>query len=388
MQFNRRKFALSALALPLVKASGIAAQSASPAASPVGGAEGVALQRLNALLQFVPGGILDEQIEVVWVDVDSQIAALAGSADVPADEAFPLFAQSAYGNMPPLFQTSEMLGVELGFTTLDVSQALGAGIPPDTIQIVELNFPVADLPATWESAGYERLENDRGESWSIGEDASIDFNNPIQRAALARFNNIAIVGENTLAFAPTSDLMGAILATAAGQAPAKVEELAIVSAGIPEEGVGAWFVDGNMVLLAGATDMETATDAQLLAAQDEILAESDAANAPMPAIRTICTGITAGAGRQEEMHLPDATTWIVLETDQAGQAELAGKVVEWRLQNMISIMNGVPFAELIGPVIVDVISPEVVRISASGEAAMRSTFSQMIMSRDILPFAW
>ena len=383
MRLNRRSLMLAGSMLPLATLSLANAQSSTPDASPVSGESG---SRMQTMLSYLPGGLLDQRLEVTWVDLESQVAALSSSTGEGMDP-LELIAQSQFGNMPQFFQHSEVLGDHIGFTTVDILQAASYGLPPSFTQVFELAIPAADLIAVWEQSGYKKLETDLGEYWSLGPDLEFDLSHPVQRVAMASLNHVAILNDHTIAFSSNKQLLEWVMSAAAGESPGLYAELEPIAVGVPADAVGAWFVEGASVEFTGV-EWRGPSDERLDEIIEKMLADSDEAVGPMPVIRTVSTGTTAGASRQEDLHVEDASAWIALETDEAEMAEQAGAVVEWRLANFTSMLNAAPFAELIGPVEVEVVSDSVVRISARGEAALGARFFQMLMNRDVLPFAW
>lgn len=383
MRLNRRSLMLAGSMLPLATLSLANAQSSTPDASPVSGESG---SRMQTMLSYLPGGLLDQRLEVTWVDLESQVAALSSSTGEGMDP-LELIAQSQFGNMPQFFQHSEVLGDDIGFTTVDILQATSCGLPPSFTQIFELAIPAADLPAVWEQSGYEKLENDLGEYWSLGPDLEFDLSHPVQRVAMASLNHVAILNDHTIAFSSNEQLLEWVMSAAAGEGPGLYAELEPIAVGVPADAVSAWFVEGANLEFTGVEGQGPSTE-QMNEKIEKMLADSDEAVGPMPVIRTISIGTTAGAARREDLNVEDAAVWIALETDESDQAEQAGAVVEWRMANFISIMTAAPFADIVGPVEVEVMSDSVVRISARGEAALGARFFQMLMNRDVLPFAW
>ena len=369
MRISRRGLVVASTSLSLTYQAHPVAQSSTPAAGLA-----PAKERIGLLLRFVPEGVLDISLDVLWADVERQFSHLSIDPAEDEDSARELLIQSQFGNLPPLLQTAGRIEQQLGFSELNVLQALTVGIPPGTIQLAALNRAVADLPEIWEAAGYERREGEHGAFWTLGEDGEVSLVHPVQKVAVARLNNIAIVDDQTLVFAPTAELLAQVFA-ARGETPsAGMTKLAGVSAALPDDAISAWYLDGGLL---GVDGPQTGVGWQ----------ESDAAVGPMPAIRMLCAGVTAGALREGSGHDPDSRAFLILETAESGQAEQAAPVVEWRTSNLLSQASGTPFRALLPDLDSEIVSGTAVRFT-SAEGASSAIFFAIISQRDIAPFAF
>ena len=369
MRISRRQFVTASTALPLARYGHAGAQPATPAANLP-----PAKEQVNAVVGFAPAGILDDAFDLLWVDVERQFAHFGVNPLEDATAARDILIRSQFGNLPPLVQTAGRLEMELGFSELDILQAVTVGIPPITVQVAVLNRSTDALSGVWEAAGYEPREGEHGTFWTIGEEGEVSLTHPVQKAAIARLNNIAVLGERILAFAPTAELLKQVMATMGGNAAASTTGLAGLSAALPDEAISVWYLDGNFL---GVDEFQVG----------DALAESDTAAGAMPVIRRLCTGVTAGAIREGSDHDPGSRAFLILETDEPDQAGQAAAVVEWRVTNMTSQVSGAPFSELIGDFETEVVSDSTLRIT-SAQAASRATLFAMIGQRDIAPFAF
>jgi hypothetical protein len=377
MRFSRRSLTLTAGAAALLPPSVARAQVASPPAMGVEEEFDTARNRLNQMLGHLPAGLADDDLDIVWVDAQRQITALAGTAGASEDDRMTLIAQSQFGNMPNLFVNMLLPADELGFSVVDIQQAIASGQPPEGVQVITLESDVTSFVDHWEAAGYEQRENEHGAFWTLGEDGEIDFQNPVQRVMMSRFNNVAILDDRTLAFGPLSHLLAPIMETGTGDSANRVEEVEPISSGLPEHAVSAWILDGVALSVANV-DISPDTSELLT----DALAESDDVMGAMPVIRTVCSGTTAGTSRVADLHHPDARAFLVLETEAADAAQQAADVFNWRADHMVSTVTGQAFTELLGEIEAEIVDDHIVRFTVAEEAAQRAMFSAMIQRRD------
>lgn len=180
MQFNRRTFATSIAALPLLPAFSAVAQTAEDTEM------AAASLRMSALTKYFPGGDLDgTPLELVWIDPERQLFEIARGEE--GEERLRAFVQSQFGNAPQFLASMLELEQYVGFGLLNILQLVALNPPPETMQAVRVNADLddVDLPSIWEDAGYEKQQNDWGEFWTIGEDAEFDLSNPIQRMVMS-----------------------------------------------------------------------------------------------------------------------------------------------------------------------------------------------------------
>lgn len=381
MRISRRSLTLAAAAsVPLLGSDLALGQNATPASATFD----MASERATELLQYVPGGILDGELSVIWNDFERQIASMRNVAPDATDDELAMMPLWSSG--PELLTWAMMLEEFTGYPISSVRQSMQEGQPPDVVMLVELNTDANSLVPFWESAGYEQRDNEDGEFWTIGEEAEVDLQHPIQQSMLSRLNNVAIIGDNVLAYSPYSSLIARIMSTANGDSPNRIAELESNISNLPEDTVNAWMMDGTMVDFGLMIAPQAMTPEQLARIED-ILAESDTAVGPMPVIRTLSVGVTAGAAFKEEFHDSEAREFILLQTDGADMAEQAAEVIAWRYENMESLNTGEPHTELLPNLEIEVLSGEFVRVSVP-LATPRIILSRMIQGRDVLLFAY
>lgn len=385
MSLSRRAFTLSVAASPLLLHLAAHAQNATPAHASFD----PAATRMESLLQYVPGGILDSgDLYLVWNDFERNVAVVRENYPDASEQVSDgdIAMRSHFANAPQFLMWAVQLEELTGYKMDQVMQTLEFGTPPYSSLLVALDVDPESLLPFWESMEYEERENDYGSFWTIGEEGDVDFSHPVQQALMARMNNIAILPDNTVAYATTSELLGQMMSTANGDSPNRIAELSSISTNLPEDSSNAWFMDGSLFLFQTAIGAAQVSEAALLKLED-LLTESNDAVGPMPVFRTACVGLTAGGHLDESLHNPDAREFIILETDGADQADQAAEVITWRTENWTSLIADLPYAELLPDFKIETLGGEHVLVSASLEQG-RSAFSQMIMNRDTLLFAF
>lgn len=381
MRVSRRSFTTAAGAASMLLPITSLAQGATPQPSSSQAELQAAQYRFTQWLELLPGGRLDEELDVTWVDFQRQVTALGGSWSISTEERMRYLSTSQYGNLPPFMQYGAVMGDVMGFDMINVTQAAASGRAPSIVQLVELDIDPMSLIAQWESVDYQHRENEYGEFWTIGEDGEISLSHPVQQMMIASFNNIAILDDRRIAAAPRADLLEELMSAHDGHIENRAAELAPVGTGLPDDGASLWILSGE-IFMRVAEDAAASPSSSLL----DRLAESDDAVGPMPVLRTLGIGTTAGVARDIEHHVDDSSHFLILETDTANMAQQAADVVVWRVQNMVSEVTGQPYADLLGELETEVISPDVVRISCSGDAAIRGVFTRMVQMNDGWPF--
>lgn len=380
MRINRRTLAASVAVFPVMRSTHVSAQGATPTSDGSSDVEiAAANSRITSLGQYLPGGKLDGTLDLGWVDVERQLFAVARGTE--GEERTSAFAQSTFGYAPKFFEYVFVMRELVGFGELEILQAMTSGVLPDSLQMVRLNVAASDLIPVWLEQGFEERQNDYGSFWTIGEDAEFDLSHPVQQVLLSQFNNIAILDDRVIAFAPTSAVLADVMATAAGEQPNMLEGLDPVVEALSDTAVSAWMIDGTYA----AYSPQQGLTPEMMQQFEDLIAESNDAAGEMPVIRTLCSGTTEGASRDESLHDDSSVAFMILEVE--GEATQAAAVIEWRLENFPSPINGRPYAEILGEVEIEAASETVLRLSTH-DGASRAVFSQMIMQADTMLFAW
>lgn len=385
MRLSRRTFTLSAAAAPLLLPVVGRAQDSTPVSTDFEPAS----SRITELLQYAPGGILDERLDLIWNDPERQVSAVreyAGEealADFQDDQ---IAFTSQYVGMSNLFSRAYDLENLTGYAFDQLLQSVEFGTLPNGIILVKLGVPAESLIPFWESAEYEMRENEFGTFWTISETAAVDLGHPIQRSMLSSLNNIAILDDDVIAYSQTSETLDRIMSTAAGESPTRIAELESILVGLPEDANSAWFLEGDLLLFEHMI-VRQELSLEFFASVEEMISDSDAAVGLMPPIATISVGLTAGGHPNETLHNPDIEESIILETSQSGGAERAAEVITWRVENLPSFNTGEPYSELLPGLRVEVLDGALLRASRPLQDE-RAMLARMIQERDLLFLAY
>jgi len=377
--------------------------SGTPEATPGGVEMGLnARERLRALLALVPRDRLTvpgaEAWLFAWTDLQTQLAAL-GNPDLMTDT------ESAIPVTSPLFLSDPLAAYAMlpeakeafGFSSFQIHQTMTTGTPPDQVTYYAGGAPVDTLPATWESAGYERKHGDAGDYWTIGENGELDLDTAVGQIGKGQLNNIAIVSDEVIVFAPRLELLQAVqqLAANGGSSAADDDNLATLLGVMPDDAVSVVALPGAS--LDATTIVPENPGAQASQTLADLLAESDDAVGSMPESTMALFGVTAGAvsGGAPDVATPavqgnpDAFIFADLLTGSPDDAVQTGKVVLWRVQHMMSPTTGVAFSDLLVP-------DDAERQESTGSIAAfaftspknLSVWTQMIGARDMWPFVY
>lgn len=371
MKFTRRSFSVAAAATPMLLP--LLGTGRSALAESVELAD--AADRINVLIKNVPNTYPENYLNLIWNDYVRQTVAVRTHSDLDIDDvpAGDILLSSVFATGPDFMNYAMMLQDFAGFQYADIVQSVQFGTPPEVGTILQLNPEAESLIPFWESMEYDERENDYGAFWTIGEEAELDLSNPVQRSAMARFNNVAILDDNTIAYATHSQLLQQIQSAAAGDIPGLVEDFANRTAALPADSVNGLFQNADMF-------MSIALDP----VAGESFSESDDAVGPMPVLYSATAGVTEGATRNAEWHNSSAYEFMLLEYDDA---EAAAEVIRWRIDNLLSLTNQAPYSEILPDIEIEITDDGMVYCT-SPMAAPISRFVQMIYSRDTLPFAF
>lgn len=353
---------------------------------------------LTALLACVPATMIDredgsslhwyysdiaQQFDVLDLQHDERGPAIDDEPWVPATLAL------ALGSGAYRYVLVEEFIDAIGFQPLGMNQTLLVGDPPSQLTLFRGDLDPDLLSAVWEVSGYSEESTSSGMAyWTIGTDGEFEFDHPIQRVVFAAFNNLAILGDETLVCAPTSALLEDAIATfQSGESSAALDPvLGLSLSTLPGTTVSA------MALTPGPVEGPLNLDPEIQEAINETIEESDAAVGAMPPIDGMIVGVLAGAAPadfyEEQGITPDpevgqgiAVARLVMVS--AADAEQALAVAEHRWNSMNSVVTNDPYTEIM----------EIVSTSVDGNIAeidfrqLRSpnTWLNMVVQRDLLP---
>ena len=343
---------------------------------------------LTALLSFVPQDMVgsSEGSGVHWyyADLAQQFDALG----VPRDEQGPnqenedwlpaLMTLATASNAFQFARVPEFTDA-IGFKPLGVDQTLLVGDPPTQLTLFRGGLVPANLVAAWELSGYTLMSTSSGTSfWSVGTDGELDLEHPVQRAVMATFNNVTLVGD-ILICAPTRELLEAALAAGEGSAPSAAEDPVFGAAlrTLPETTVSA------IALSAAAVGVSSDVDPGEAGPLNDLILESTEEVGPMPPYEGLVTAVAAGAVPTEGGG-GAGTAMIRIVTGSAEEAEQAANVVEYRWTEGTSIVIGQPYTELME--ITGLSVDDTVGVIDFEQMESSRVWNQLFLSRDTLPF--
>lgn len=375
MRISRRSLILTTSMLPLVGAASANAQRVTYAEStPVS-----EISSFNALFQFVPDGLVEDEFELSWIDFDKQ------RESAPSPELEELAGMTGLYVGGPTFMSRTMLMEDFAGYPLDAVRSVVAfALPPDSGHILRVSIDPNELLEAWKSFGYEERESEYGQFWTIGEEPSVDISHPVQQSVMAAFNNVAILSDDTIAYASSAVLLDQIRATGQGDESNSADSLAVLGSGMPEQSVNALIISGNVLdVRLSAVSLQPNAIEQAL----ESLEQSDEEVGPMPQIRALNTGVTAGASFNRDVHDPNSEEFLLLELSGSDDVTKAIDVINWRHENLASDINGAPYADLAPDLTVAEAGENVVMLSRV-LSEPNTVFANMIRNRDIKLFGY
>lgn len=120
--------------------------------------------------------------------------------------------------LPSTFRNYALMDGFADLTGFDIGQVFSGaeiGEPPDIITAIRGSFDIRHIQATQLSLGYQQVDIDGQTVYSLSAEADFSPDNPIQRWALARLNNSAVLPDGTLLYTSTLELMRTALAPGA-----------------------------------------------------------------------------------------------------------------------------------------------------------------------------
>ena len=287
---DRRQFTIAAAAACIAaRFSGTAVVAAEPTAN----------QPLTDLLGMIPSGAIgDAKLSSqtsVYADVAGQLKAVGVKTpvDLNDDAAVRAWVAAVRGLAGPSALTNALLPdwkTTFGFEVLDIDQSLEFGMPPLVVTAYRGRFKPDAIGAALKASGYKSIDQPGAVVWSLAEDEKISVSNPANRLALARMNNVALLGSDVLLAAPRLDALKAMLAAVAKTAPSMA-------------------ADKDLSALVNATSVGLASC--LFVSGDSVAAKSGP-------VKTVLAGISFGPAVA-----PDAATPVSASSRQSATADLA-----------------------------------------------------------------
>lgn len=378
MPVSRRSlFTAAPLAALLARNPGsIFAQTTTPSASPVPGQFDPASERFTQMLANAPSSLVQDFFIVNWSDLERHFAAFpdAGYYDIEVSLPYGLTIE----------RPAAYFGIEesLGFGFQNLRQTMYLGRVSHGAGVFRLNLDARSLPLAWETHGYEQVNRGFGDFWSIGEKGEIDLDDRIQLRLSERMNNISILDDERIAFAPTADLLGEMIGSWQNPSSELIDQTEPIGSNILEDAVNVWCIEGAY-LIPATHDRH----GEMLVM--DILDESDDAVGPMPAIEFVATSTTEGASTDHRLHQSRARVSTLLKAAEDDQAEQIANVVQWRMENLFGYPpNEMKYIEAYDFLEIDVVEPNLVRVTTDAMPSPPFHLSTMIDERHALPFAF
>lgn len=285
---------------------------------------------------------------------------IASPQSIDDDEAVSLWVRASWWMaLPDQLRTRALLDdwrATFGFDVFQVDQSLVAGEPPSTQTIYRGRFDVDELRAAWTASGYSEVDIDGAEAYSLSEDGSIDLRSAVAQLALAQMNNAAILPDGTLLFSSTLEELRTTVAAASGESATLAErpEIASLVATLDPTITSGFLVPGAALRATPIDIIGRSGTPEQIAAIEEIMAEIDAGQEPMPRPLLAAIGITAGGPLPDLSDdspatptpgMPLARDIIVLLMDDQAAAEAAIPIIENRLATGISFATNRPYRD-------------------------------------------
>lgn len=281
-----------------------------------------------------------------------------------------------------------------GFDAIQIDQALQYGTPPSVLTLVRGRFDTARMRAAWTQSGYKDEESvDGAIIASLLPEGGMDLRLDVSRFALGRMNNVAILPDGTIAFAPTLADIHRVIDAAAGRIPSVADQ--------PEVGalLGAVAVPLASAQLIRGNDLRRQPPGPAVtnAGTPTVAFESPG---ELPPVRLALLGITVGGPLQTRGDAaatpasvapgePLARLVFAAVFDDEAAAAAAVPIIENRLATGGSTVLQESYADLFGAGSVTAATGSpVVLIILDAVQGRRGLWSTLYMVGDLAFLAW
>ncbi|MGH2559076.1 MAG: hypothetical protein ACRDJH_08430 [Thermomicrobiales bacterium] len=359
-QLTRRQLMASALlagAVAVAAPDSSSGQEATPAAST--GATSVFAELLAGAPDVLEKPERPAQI-AMFGDVAAQLASVGARQSTALDDsAIAIWIPATQGI--PIPNPARNHGghaefrARFGFDLIEIDQGLDVGEPPEMITFLRGRFEEDALRAAWSNAGHQRIDVDGQPVFSLAEDPEFSRDHPVQQLAQAQYNNVALLPDGTLVYAPTLDLLRSVIAVIHDTAPslaARAEVASLLST--VEEPLGAAaLLDGEVLSLP---DSRSEFDPRMNPEKIEQLRTLLEQSGQIPPVRIVLFGVTPGGPIRPPERPPrptpipagDPAIFVIrLLMADAAAAETAAETIPKRLQTLDSLVTEKPYSELV-----------------------------------------
>ena len=367
-------------------------------------------ERIHSLLAMIPESFgVQSAVEGVvfyYADLKRQLESVGvspyepGSDSVPAGYTGALIVLATasigfqYGLEPEFVST-------FGFSALQAEESLSVGSPPNDLTIFRGGLPIADLPSVWEASGYARETTDTGvDIWTAGREGDVDLTSNVSRYGVGALNNVAIF-DDTVVFGRFFTDVELVAKQVAEPGPSVVDGAGLTDllSTLAEETVSAIAVTGSFLNLNSLLLPEQLEETSALIEESD--ANIGAFPEPESAIFAITGGTTGpdfvatGEGTPAASPVGESTetdggvVQVRLQLTSEDDAATAVAAVEYRWNALSSARMGAPFTELM-TIITAEPDPIVGTVAAIDfrEVQRAGTWIDIVLSRDLVPFAW
>lgn len=377
MSINRRNLVSTAIAIPLMPALARSG-SLTAHASQTDAEFGAASERLREMLDLSPLSTSQDILEILWTDYERQYAENQDRSDADFTRiAMPLGSTSLEDYFLEEFEST------LGFTFDQVKQSIHFGQDVLTSRVLTMDADISSMPDAWEAGGWQPIESHAGTIWSVSDDG--DWSDPqlnrVQYKLVASgFGNMSILDEETIASADSPSALENVMLTHQNAQDPVTPELEVLMAGIPDRAISAWFLDGRVFEPLDVEENPGGMDH---------IHQSDAAVGPMPAIKAAVLGYTAGFAQLVDQPQEDERVYFLFESSELGQSEQIVKVIQWRVENLPSLVTSEPYVNLFDLLEYEVVNEDVAIVKANSLGdGQEELFAKMLEGGDITPFMY
>ena len=236
-----------------------------------------------------------------------------------------------------------------GFGPADVTRTMVLGDPPETTRIYRGSFDGDRIRALLAASDYEWVETVGGTVMTIGREGEIDLCGGSMSYVLNAYNNIAVVDDAYVVACPYLVDLEAALAAFGGNEATLANSRAVdtLMAAVGEELVSATIIDGGGLSVANMPDL------------GPLGASTPAPSGTIAPAAYAMFGITPGSMpsryTDEDTQLqgdnddtaPCSAFIVALHLGSSQEAEAAVPVIEGRLAEGVSLLNGQAYADLL-----------------------------------------
>lgn len=298
----------------------------------------------------------------------------------------------------------------LGWDIGEVDQFVGVGSFDERAVLLRGRFDPADLRAAWEAGHYLPLDlagPDGAEAFGRDPELHFGLDDPVVGLVGHAFDRVALLPSGELVYARTEDALERVLATAAGQADAMIDQAGVseLRAAAGESLASALVLPGlaltGMMPLPGF-DPFVGTPAPFDQVKNDF-ATAEAERQQMPPVSLALIGTTAGGPLPvsaivedatpvpaDVSGIPDAEFRFLLSFDDEAAATAAAAVIEDRLETGQSARFQIPWSDVFDgwDVAVAPEDPTIALARIMPRGARLNDWYTLYISRDLGFLAW